>query len=145
MRRASLHHARASGFTLVEALAAGVILSISVVALGSLVIRAMESLRVGREYQTAAELLDRTMTKIDLMGPDRLSREGPTNGQFSPPFEKYSWEAQIDWRIEGHLYDVKLTVTWEEPTGMRLAELKTVLNDEPGSRNENLKWDDLEP
>jgi Tfp pilus assembly protein PilV len=135
----------AAGFTLVEALAAGIILSISVVALGSLVIRGVQSMRIAREYEVAAELLDQTMTRIDLLGPERLSREGPTSGRFDEPYENYSWDAQIDWRAEGYLYDVTLTVSWEGPTGNRSAQVKTALNDEPDSRDSDLMWEALEP
>lgn len=133
------------GFTLVEALAAGVILSISVVALGAVVMRGAEAMRVSREYEVAAGLLDETMAKIDMIGPERLSREGPTSGAFPAPHENYSWEARIEWRIEGHLYDVTLTVSWEGVMGRRSAQLKTALNDEPGSRAAELRWEDLEP
>ena len=46
------------GFTIVEALVAGVILSLSAVALGATVSHCMRSLTLARDYQRAAELLD---------------------------------------------------------------------------------------
>ena len=56
------------GFTLIETLVAGVILALSAVAIGSTVSHCMRSLTLARDYQTAAELLDRTFTKIDIIG-----------------------------------------------------------------------------
>ena len=131
-------------FTLVEALAAGVILTLAGTMLAVAVSQGMRSLTLSRDTQRAAELLDRTLTKIDMIGPARLMEEGPTEGPFPAPHEKFRWEAQIEARTEGYLYDVTVRITW--PTvggGRRKVVGATRLNAPPKSRPEELEWDDL--
>lgn len=135
---------RRGGFTLIETLAAGLILALSGAVLSTAVRQAVRSLALARDYQRAAELIDRTLTKIDLVGPARLSIEGPTGGVFRPPHERFTWQVRIDSRVEGHLYEVTVRVSWLAPGGkMRSAQVQTLLNDPPRSRPENLLWEDL--
>ena len=134
----------AGGFTLVEALAAGVILAISAVALGAIAGASVRSLGRAREYQTAAALLDEVLTRVDLVGPARLSTEGTTEGVFAPPRERYSWSVTISPELEGYLYDVSVRVQWPTAGGrVRSAEAQTLLNDPPGARDATAMWDDL--
>jgi len=142
MNRHSRYHREA--FTLVEALTAGVILTLAGTMLASAVSQGMRSLTLSRDTQRAAELLDRTLTKIDMIGPSRLMDEGPTEGVFPAPHEKFRWQAQVEARTEGDLYDVTVRITW--PTvygGRRKVTGATRLNDPPKSRPEELEWDDL--
>jgi type II secretory pathway pseudopilin PulG len=135
---------RRGGFTLVEALAAGVILALSAVVLGIAVTQGMRSLELARDYQRAAELLDRTLTKVDLIGPARLLLEGPTRGAFEPPHDRFAWQLDISPRLEGYLYEVTVQITWSSPRGERRSTVaQTLLNDPPDSRPAELDWDDL--
>ena len=131
------------GFTLIEALLAGVILAIVGVAITGAATRAIYTAETARGYEHAAELLDRTMTRIDLIGPEQLLREGPTSGSFEPPYEAYRWEADIETLATGYLYEVTVRVSWPSTGGRRSARLSTRLNDEPGSRDASLRWGDL--
>lgn len=138
-RRSQIHR----GFTLIEALVAGVLLAMvgAMVGLG-----ASQAVRVSaetRDLERAAELLDATMTKIDLLGPSRIYTEGPTSGAFPPPDERFRWEATVESLIDGDLYEVTLKLRWRTGTGERSAELVTRLNDPVGSRNALLQWEDL--
>jgi hypothetical protein len=131
------------GFTIVEALAAGVILTMSAMVVGSAVNRAMFSLRLAADTQRAAQLLDGTLTKIDMVGPDRLLTEGPMEGGFSGEDGRFRWEAEIESRLEGHLYDVTVRISWMTDAGRRSVEAATRLNDPPNSRNAAVRWEDL--
>jgi len=132
------------GFTLVETLVAGVILALSAAVLGVTISQSMRSLALARDYQQAAELLDKTLTKIDLVGPARLLYEGPREDVFSPPHERFSWQVQIEPRTQGHLYEVTVRILWETPGGTkRSVEAQTLLNDQPDSRPTDLDWDSL--
>jgi hypothetical protein len=123
---------------------AGVILALSVTAIGAVITTSFRSLERSREYQTAAELLDRTLTRIDMVGPARLELEGPTQGGFEAPHEAYAWKASITPMTEGHLYDVIVTVSWQTPGGRHgSVQAETFLNDPPESRPPALKWEDL--
>jgi len=136
--------ARRGGFTLVEALVAGAILTLSASAIGAIVTTAMHCLDKAKEYQVAAELLDRTLTRIDMFGPSRLQLEGPIQGVFAPPHDRFTWKAGISAMSEGHLYDVIVTVSWQTPGGRQgSAQAETLLNDPPDSRPAGLKWEDL--
>ena len=134
---------RRRGFTLIEALAAGLILAISGAVLSTTVVQAMRSLTLARDYQQAAELLDRTLTKIDMIGPGRLLAEGPTGGEFGPPHEGFRWQADIVSVIEDSFYDVTVRVIWQTSTGRRSTEAQTFLNARRGAGQTQLVWDDL--
>ena len=131
------------GFTVVEALTAGMILVMASVVLGGMVVGAMQSLRIAADTQRAAHLLDRTLTKIDMIGPSRLLAEGPTDGGFEAPDDRFRWEADIESRLEGNLYEVTVRILWDTERGTRSVEAATLLNDPPLSRNPTLMWDDL--
>jgi len=134
----------AGGFTLVEVLVAGVILALSATVLGVTISQSMRSLALARDYQQAAELLDKTLTKIDLIGPARLLYEGPTEDTFRPPHERFAWQAQIEPLAQGYLYEVTVRILWEVPGGTtRSIEAQTLLNDPPDSRLSELDWDNI--
>ncbi len=131
------------GFTLVEALAAGTILALSAAVLGSAMAQVHRSMDAAGGQQRAAELLDRVLTKVDTLGPERVLREGPTEGRFEPPHDAFTWQVQIRPRTVGHLYEVTVQVRWPLGPGQRLAECQTLLNDQPNSRNPSMTWESL--
>lgn len=142
MSRRQRQHA--AGFTLVETLAAGLILALSAAALALSARQNLKALENARDYQQAAELLDEVLTKIDLIGPARLELEGPAEGIFPPPAERFRWQASIALYDQGSLYDVVVRVSWLRPDGSQgQAEIETLLHDPPGSRSGQLEWDDL--
>jgi len=133
------------GFTLVEVLAAGMILALSAAAIGLGVRQSLHALNQARDYQQAAELLDRVMTKIDLLGPGVVSAEGPLTGQFAPPRERFEWESRIDLLTSGSwLYEVTVRIAWMDPTGRRqTVEAQTWLFDPPQTQKAGLAWEDV--
>ncbi len=86
---------QSGGFTLIEALAAGVVLALGASALGLASQQTMRSLQLARNYQQASELLDLTFTKVDAMGPDNFDSEAETEGICKPPYEHFSWKVTI--------------------------------------------------
>jgi type II secretory pathway pseudopilin PulG len=141
MSSARLRHR--GGFTLAETVAAGTILALSAGLVGTSVSQALRAIQDARDFQQAARLLDQTLTRIDLIGPERLEREGPAQGRFAPPDERFTWEVQVHSRSQGHLYEVTVRVHWPTPQGSASAEAQTLLNDQPGSRNPGLDWSGL--
>jgi prepilin-type N-terminal cleavage/methylation domain-containing protein len=133
------------GFTLVEVLAAGMILALSAAMIGLSVRQSLFSLNKARDYQQAAELLDRVMTKIDLIGPSVVSAEGPMTGQFDPPREKFEWESKIEpLASESWLYEVTVRIAWIDPKGQRQSvEAQTLLFDPPREQTTGLSWEDV--
>ena len=132
------------GFTLVEVLVAGVILALSAAVLGMTISQSMRSLALARDYQEAAELLDKTLTKIDLIGPSNLLNEVPSENMFEPPHDRFAWKVQIEPYAQGHLYEVTVHILWKTPGGTtRSIEAQTLLNDPPDSRPTELDWDSI--
>ncbi len=132
------------GFTIVEALLAGVVLTLSASVLGLAVSQAMRSLTAARDYQQAAELLDRTLTKVDMIGPTRLYYEGPAEGVFDSPHERFAWRVAVSPVGEGDLYEVTVSVMWPRPGGsVGSASATTLLNDPQGARSALLGWDNI--
>ena len=127
-----------------EALVAGVILALWAAVLGTTISQSMGSLALARDYQQAAELLDKTLTKIDMIGPARVMFEVPSEGVFEAPRERFSWQREIEARTEGHLYEVTVRIRWTTPGGqIQSIEAQTLLNDQPGSRPSELNWDEI--
>ena len=138
-------HSRRRGFTLIEGLVAGMILAGSAAALSLSIRQAMRSTAMARNYQRAAELLDITLIKIDTVGPARLALEGPKEGVFEPPYQRFTWDAAIEAPAEGHLYDVTVRIRWPNAAGtMKSVKAQTFLNDPPRDDNQSTPaWEDL--
>jgi hypothetical protein len=133
-----------TGFTLIEALCAGLILAVSAVAIATGVAQSVRSLQSGDDYRIAGERLDELLTKVDLVGPSRLEIEGPTEGRFAPPYERFGWALRIASADGGDLYEVTAVVQWRTPRGaLRTERAQTLLHDPPGSRQGGTKWEDL--
>ena len=136
---------RSGGFSLVEALAAGMILAASAIVIGGGVTQAMRSQSIVRDTLWAAELLDHVLTQIDMIGPARLYYgHAPTQG---PLDERFSWQAKVEPQLEGDLYEVTVQINWQAPhageSASRVVKAHTLINDAPGSRNLTLEWEDL--
>jgi Tfp pilus assembly protein PilV len=139
-----MRNARHNGFTLVEVLAAGTILTVWGGVLAVSVRQSMRSLDAAEHVDTAAELIDQVLAKIDIVGPAAVHSAGPTNGKFRPPHDGFAWQAEIVPLTDGALYDVTVTVTWRDVFGRdRQADAETLLNDPPGSRPDGLDWESL--
>jgi type II secretory pathway pseudopilin PulG len=132
------------GFTVVEALAAGVILSAGSVVIGLSVRQGLRALASARQQQTAAVLLDEVFSKVDLVGPEAMLAGGQAWGSFRPPNDGCTWSVGIEPLSTPNLYQVTVRVDWPRVDGSRGAvEAQTLMHDWPGSRPEGLEWDDL--
>jgi hypothetical protein len=110
---------------------------------GTALSQSIRSLRLARDYQIAAELLDTTLTKIDLIGADRIAFEGPTRGRFLPPHDGFAWHAKIESMMVGHLYEVTVEVSWSDHDVTHRVEAHTRFNCPDESHNPLLQWEDL--
>jgi len=134
---------RAGGFTLVETLAAGMILAVAGATLSLSVRLGLQSLQRAADLQLAASLADRVLTKVDLLGPAAMLAEGPASGAFEPPDEGFAWTIAIDPPNADDLYRVTVTVTWDVRGTTRTVDVQTLLYDPPGSHAANLVWESL--
>jgi type II secretory pathway pseudopilin PulG len=115
--------------TLVEVLAASVLLGVGVAGLmlsATLGIRNQQ--RTG--HRTAALYLAQAkLAEIEAAGPRVWSLSGQTRGSESIGEMSYEWSATIELMGEGELYNVQVQVSWSGAGDSGMAELETYLND----------------
>jgi hypothetical protein len=103
----------ACGFTLVETIAANVILCGAVVTLGAIGTVCLTQTKLNSQYETAANLADRQLSLIDYIGVDTFVQEGQFDGEFESTGVKYVWRSDIMYLEIDNLYAIALTISWE--------------------------------
>ena len=106
---------RNSGFTLVEALAASIILALVVAAVSGLGGKSIAQARKSSQYQQAWQMLDRQMTMIAILGVQNFLIQGETSGELPAPVGSdvtYYWQAEMTDLDMDDLYDLTLMISW---------------------------------
>src|SRR5512136_2310192 len=103
----------ACGFTLVETIAANVILCGAVVTLGAIGTVCLTQTKLNSQYETAANLADRQLSLIDYIGIDTFVQQGQFEGEFESEGIKYTWRSDIMFLEADNLYSIAVTITWE--------------------------------
>jgi general secretion pathway protein I len=103
------------GFTLIEVLAALVILALSLGALLRLVSGGLGGLGAAEDYTTASLLAE---SWLEGLGVERALLEGEETGAFDERGEPSDWPVRA--------YEVQLTVLWDEGIGQRSIVLLTL-------------------
>jgi Tfp pilus assembly protein PilV len=116
------------GFTLLEALLAGVILGLAVVTISGLSTRCLAQTQVNREYAAAWHVLDRQLTAIDYAGINRFVQEGIKEGQIKGFGPTFYWKVQATPQKQGSLYLVEIKVSWTGLNGRHEVSAETMLN-----------------
>ena len=115
------------GFTLVETIAACVVLCLAVMLLARGTTRYLVETRLNRQYEIAAALADKQITLIDYFGIENFVESGQTEGQFED-FEGYHWTAAATSQGVGNLYLVNVTVGWVHRNRPYSVSVDTMLN-----------------
>jgi prepilin-type N-terminal cleavage/methylation domain-containing protein len=102
------------GFTLVEVIAASVILCGAVMVVGSISARALIGTRLNRRYEAAACVADRQLAMIDYIGIDSIGELGQMEGDTEDSGQTYHWSITTEYQEIDNLYLVTATVTWVE-------------------------------
>ena len=121
----------AKGFSLVEMVAASIILSGGVVALCTLNTSSFTAVRANRQLETAWAMLDRQLTVIDYMGMDEFLELKQFSGQIGPTESNstiYYWNAELTEGTSDNLYTIELSISWGPKGRMRTISAATVLN-----------------
>lgn len=126
MRVAS--QAKHSGFSLVEAIVASVILSAAVLALGAISTNAVRDVSLNRHYEVAASVIERQLNLIDFAGIDQFLEQGVTEGVYEDLEPGYHWQVETEYQGIDGLYLVTITVTWLEGKRPRQVTAQTMLN-----------------
>jgi len=116
------------GFTLVETILAGTILSGAVLALVVISARSLGGTRLNREYETAGALADRQLTLIDYIGVENFIESGQTEGAFEGYEPVYYWEVTAEYQEIDNLYLVNVTISWVERNRPYSISVETMLN-----------------
>jgi len=104
----------ARGFTLVEVIAASIILCGVVMIAGTIGTRSLVGTRLNRRYEAAASLADKQLSLIEYVGIDSLVETGGLDGDFDESGDSYHWEVATEYQEIDNLYLVTITVTWVE-------------------------------
>lgn len=102
------------GFTLVEVIAASVILCGAVMVVGSISAQAMTGTKFNRRYEMAASLIDKQLTLVDYIGIDAFLEAGELEGVSEDYGYAFSWNADAEYQEIDSLYLLKITVSWLE-------------------------------
>ncbi len=102
------------GFTLVEVIAASVILCGAVMLVGTIGTQAMTGTKLNRRYEMAASLIDRQLSLADYVGIDAFLEAGELAGESEDTGYLFHWQAQTEYLEIDSLYLVKITVSWVE-------------------------------
>lgn len=133
---------QAQGFTIVECLIAGVILALFAAALAGTTAQSTRAATRAQDHRQAAEWLDTVLTRIDMIGPSRLSLEGPVQGALD---DRFNWSVTIDNDATyPDLYLISVVVTYRGNDGRPARVVgHTQLHDPVGRRSTTANWEDL--
>ncbi len=102
------------GFTLVEVIAASIILCAVVMIAGAIGTHSLVGTRLNRRYEMAASLADRQLSLIEYAGIDSIVETGTLDGDSEELGYLYHWEVVTEYQEIDNLYLVTITVGWVE-------------------------------
>lgn len=100
------------GFALMDAIMGGVMLGIGLAVVLSLASRSTAMQLQGQNRMTAAWLLDELLAMVLVEGPIAYPQLHPTTGRFDPPFEKFTYDIDIEDIGLGRPFHVTAVVRW---------------------------------
>ena len=120
-----------AGFSLVEMVAAAVLLSGAVVTLCAISNKSLGGVKLNRENEMAWQLLDRQLTLIDYVGVEQFIEAGQSEGRFGDEEDGqtvYYWSSDITEGEADNIYRVDMVVYWT--AGIRAGKVSaaTVFN-----------------
>ncbi|MEK7992391.1 MAG: prepilin-type N-terminal cleavage/methylation domain-containing protein [Planctomycetota bacterium] len=110
----TLNRKNKRGFTLVEVIAASVILCAVVMIAGAIGTHSLVGTRLNRRYEMAASLADRQLSLIEYAGIDSIVEMGSLDGDSEELGYLYHWEIVTEYQEIDNLYLVTITVGWVE-------------------------------
>lgn len=110
----TLNRKNKRGFTLVEVIAASIILCAVVMIAGTIGTHSLVGTRLNRRYEMAASLADRQLSLIEFAGIDSIVEMGSLDGDSEELGYLYHWEIVTEYQEIDNLYLVTITVGWVE-------------------------------
>ena len=112
-------------FTLIETVVAALLLSISVVLLAGISVRSLQTARSISLYEQAWDLVNRQFTMVDYIGISTFIENAPTEGTFEANGIEYDWTLNISEAHLEYLYDVTVTVGWNDDRRYKTIQAQT--------------------
>lgn len=116
------------GFTLVEVIAASIILCSVVMIAGAIGTRSLVGTRLNRRYEMAAAVADQQLSLVEYVGVDSIVESGVLEGDSDESGYSYHWEIGTEYQEIDGLYLVTVTVTWVEANRPYSLTIDTMLN-----------------
>ena len=121
---------KSAGFSLVETLVAGTILSGTVLAVLATSTMSISSTRLNRQYEAAAALAEKQFTMIDFIGIDDFIDGGELEGISEDTEPIFHWSVETEYQEIDSLYRLTMTVTWVDRNHPYSFVVETMLNGE---------------
>jgi type II secretory pathway pseudopilin PulG len=115
-------------FTLIETIAATLLLGLSVVVLTGISVNSLRTARSITMDEQAWDLADRQLTMVDFIGVGNYLLSGPTEGTFEGDGATFGWTLGISETSLDFLYDVTVTVRWMQQQRHKQIEAQTRLS-----------------
>ena len=126
---------RGTGFALLDAIVAGLVLGLALVGVIGLTGQALAQQRQGERLQEAAMLADERLNLVLAVGPEAYQSLFGVRGRCDAPFDEYSWEIDIDPVSEADPYAVRVEIGWRDAGRRRSIDIETLIarrqGDEP--------------
>lgn len=127
-------HSHRHGVALLEVVLGSILLALGLGVVMTIGSRSLIAQAGGEQKLVAAWLADELLAMVVVQGPDKY-RLG-TNGYFESPFEKFSYELDIDYRSDQEPYDVMAIVSWPVGKEKRSIEVTTSIARRIGEEEE---------
>jgi len=118
------------GFSLIETLVAGTILSGTVLAVVATSTRSIGTTRLNRQYEKAASVAEKQFTMIDFIGIDDFIEADQLEGVSQESDPAYHWQVETEYQEIDSLYRLTMTVSWSDCGRPRSLVVETMLNGE---------------
>jgi hypothetical protein len=115
------------GVALVDALAAVIILGVSLSVILSLAGQAVSSQRQGDDLATAAMLADEQLQMVLARGADDYAKTMPMAGTCDAPFDRFGFKMEITEGSAINPFRVRATISWENAGKARSITIETLV------------------
>lgn len=101
-----------SGFVLIDAIVASIVLGLALVVVIGLSAEALTSQTRGEQLATAARLADEQLNLVIAVGPEAYPSVFDSEGRCAAPFGDYSYRVRIESAPLGEAMPVTVTIQW---------------------------------
>ncbi len=127
-------HPHRRGVALLEVVLGGILLALGLGVVMTIGSRSLIAQSSGEQKLVAAWLADELLAMVVVQGPDKYRLA--TSGEFDAPFERFSYELDIEYRSDQEPYDVTAIVTWKTGKDERFIEVTTSIARRIGEEEE---------